>query len=448
MNKAVACACTAAFSAFFLSSPAMADNTGKCLQLYYMKSYTKAAPFCTLSAKKGNSHSQYVLGLMYSGGLGVKKNKTEAIHWLRAASKQAYAAAHYKLVKLENEADSPNNVMSKFLKKQRHNSTSGTIQKQKTTSLVQQSAVATSSMSESKASNVMQGDESTMAQKRQVPMQTQYVTGKQTKSPIITAPPFKHTKKLVTHAAPPTDDSTLYRQHLAAAKRGDANARFMLGLFYLEGRGIAPNTSRATGQFKLAAKQGQAQAQFSLGLLYYDGRGNVMQNKKMAEFWFTKAAMQGLADAQYSLGLIYANGINGNKNESEAIRWWHKAAAQKHAKSQHNLAVSYLKGTGVRANRKRAMQWFIAEAEHGDPQAQSNLGKLYSEGEWLDQSGMNAATWFYRAGETWLNMKQPDKARHAVENIRELANTRHLTVPNLFLADVLTRKINESTVLY
>ncbi len=240
------------------------------------------------------------------------------------------------------------------------------------------------------------------------------------------------------------DDKTLYQQYLRAAEHGNVHARFMLGLFYIEGRGVQKNPTQARQWIETAASQGSEEAQFTMGLLYYQGYADAQPSTKKAIFWFIKAAEQGSPEAQYSLGLIYANDTNGAKNVPEALKWWRKAATKGYAKAQHNLAVTYLNGTDVEANHDKAMQWFIKEAEQGDPQTQFNLGLLYSEGKWLDQNGSDAANWFYHAGETWINMNQTDKARQSAKKIRQLANKQHLTSPNLFLADVLISKIEES----
>jgi len=40
-------------------------------------------------------------------------------------------------------------------------------------------------------------------------------------------------------------------------------------------------------------------------------------------------------------------------------------------------------------------------------------------------------------------MKQPEKARQSAEKIRQLASEQHLTTPNLFLADVLDKKLQK-----
>jgi len=383
------------------STPARASDTEQCLQLYYMKSYTRALPFCTASAATGNDQSQYVLGLMYSNGLGVKKNKPAAIKWLQAAAEQSHAAAHYKLDQLKNDYAVP---IQQLLDNQEH--------------------TASASLTRGR-----QPDSHTTAQSQPASTHT-----------ANTEPDINMTG---TTAISSPDDQELYQHYLAAANKGDAHARFILGLLYLEGRGVQQNPRQAGKWITMAAQQGLAKAQLSTGLLYYHGYAGSAPEPKTAMYWFTKAAEQGLPEAQYSLGLIYANGSAGEKNEIEALKWWQKAAAQDYAKAQHNLALLYLNGIGVQADRHTSMQWFIREAKHNDPQAQFNLGRLYSEGKWFDQSGLDAASWFYRAGETWLNRHQPDKARQAAEKIKQLVKQQHLTVPNLFLADVLSQKIEE-----
>jgi len=406
------------FAIFLSGINANADiyaDKQQCLQQYYMKSYTHALPFCIRSAKEGNNQSQYVLGLMYSDGLGAKRNKVEAIKWLRAAAKQAHAAAHYKLEKLENESvgssDMANIYQDKF---NRGKSNLKKLKRHK-----RNHAKPFRSVTQ--------------------PPNTVDVS-------IEKHPSSAHLKmhKSPPQSSPPPDNKVLYQQYLSSAQGGDAHARFMLGLFYLEGRGIQQDSAQAGKWIKQAAMQNLPRAQFTMGLLYMQGYAGAAPNIEKATFWLARAANQGLPEAQYSMGLMLARGANGKKNEPEAIKWWHKAATQGYAKAQHNLAVIYLKGIATTVNRSKAMRWFASEAEQGDPQTQFNMGRLYSEGKWLKQSGEDAITWFYRAGETWLAMKQPKKASQAVEKIRQLGSVQHVDAANLFLAEVLTRKIKEA----
>ena len=59
--------------------------------------------------------------------------------------------------------------------------------------------------------------------------------------------------------------------------------------------------------FKLLALQGNANAQFIVGTMFQDGRG-ISQNHSTAATWFRKAAQQGMAEAQFNLGYMYSEG--------------------------------------------------------------------------------------------------------------------------------------------
>ena len=95
-----------------------------------------------------------------------------------------------------------------------------------------------------------------------------------------------------------------------------------------------------------AAKQGDAEAQYRLGIWYYDGWGTgyseIDRNRAEAIKWFRKAAEQGLADAQFILGVWYDLGgddLGGDIEEDahEAAKWLLQAAIQ-----GHKLAKLYL----------------------------------------------------------------------------------------------------------
>ena len=85
-----------------------------------------------------------------------------------------------------------------------------------------------------------------------------------------------------------------------------------------------------------AAKQGDAEAQFYLGLCYHNGDG-VEKDLSEAVKWYRKAADQGDALAQYNLGICYDNGYGVEKDLSEAVIWFRKAAVQGVAKAQDML---------------------------------------------------------------------------------------------------------------
>ena len=59
---------------------------------------------------------------------------------------------------------------------------------------------------------------------------------------------------------------------------------------------------------RLAAEQGDAEAQFILGAMYFQGRG-VLKDDAEAVRWYRLAAEQGLADGQNSLGVSWSQRI-------------------------------------------------------------------------------------------------------------------------------------------
>ena len=73
------------------------------------------------------------------------------------------------------------------------------------------------------------------------------------------------------------------------ADQGDANAQYMLGIMYANGRGVPQDYAEAMKWCRLAAEQGYARAQYMLGIMYANGRG-VPQNDVQAHMWFNLAA--------------------------------------------------------------------------------------------------------------------------------------------------------------
>lgn len=73
-----------------LSSPATAENTAA------TESHSsKAITALMVEAKKGDAKSQYQLGLRYSTGNGVPKDKIQAYMWFQRAAEQGYTDAIY-----------------------------------------------------------------------------------------------------------------------------------------------------------------------------------------------------------------------------------------------------------------------------------------------------------------------------------------------------------------
>jgi len=110
--------------------------------------------------------------------------------------------------------------------------------------------------------------------------------------------------------------------------------------------GMTPEEVKSFEGHKSKAEKGDADAQFNLGVFYVSGRG-VAKDEVEAVKWYRKAADQGLPSAQFKLGVCYENGKGVPKDEVQAISWYRKAADQGLGPAQFKLGVCYEKGKGV-----------------------------------------------------------------------------------------------------
>src|SRR5687768_8217203 len=81
----------------------------------------------------------------------------------------------------------------------------------------------------------------------------------------------------------------------------------------------------ARKEWEAAAKAGDLDASYQLGLMHANGVG-VPQDFVKAREYFTKPAEADHTDAQYSLGVLYHVGLGTEENPAEGAYWYQKAA--------------------------------------------------------------------------------------------------------------------------
>ena len=132
---------------------------------------------------------------------------------------------------------------------------------------------------------------------------------------------------------------------------------------------------QAVKHLRKAAEQGHAEAQSLLGVCYLEGKG-ILQDDKQAVYWFRKAAEQGDTDSQRHLGYCYYNGHGVYQDLQQAFYWYKKAAEQGHDYSQYFLGFCYEYGKGVKQDNKQASYWYNKAAKQGNEYAIRNLERL------------------------------------------------------------------------
>lgn len=161
----------------------------------------------------------------------------------------------------------------------------------------------------------------------------------------------------------------------AAALQDHAFAQSSLGDCYLFGRGTERDLVEGERWVRQSADAGFSIAQGSLGLMYQQGLG-VPQDDTLAERWLRLSANAGWASAQNNLGVIYEDGRGVPQSDAEAIKWYGKAAAQDDDLAEYNLGRMYEAGRGVEQSREQAINWYRLAVKHGNENASERLKAL------------------------------------------------------------------------
>ena len=286
--------------------------------------YTKAVEYYRKAAEQGSAEAQFQLCNCYANGNGVQQDYKKAIEWLEKAVKQGYAGAIKYLTHLEN---------AKF-----YSEISGLSPEE----LYQ------------KGLSYIYGD----GVPKNIQMALVYIE--------------------------------------ISAEQGNAEAQNRLGEWYERKQ----NYKKAMEFYSLAAKQGQINAMYQLGLAYHLGRG-VVHDDIMAINWLEKAASQGHAAAKIRLKKAKSNLQNMicqecQRIEKAAEKWnvESKACVEKVQNDRFDIettelspeelyrkGLAYKYGDGVSKNLQKSVVYIEKAAEQGHAEAQFLLGKCYASGQ-------------------------------------------------------------------
>ena len=161
------------------------------------------------------------------------------------------------------------------------------------------------------------------------------------------------------------------------ADQGDSRAQSLLGLIYLNGRGVQRNDPEAMKWYRRAADQGDADAQVKIGDMYFEGRA-VAQDYPEAARWYRLAADSGNATAQYNLGILYAKGEGVPLDNVLAHMWINLAAVYFTSRLPRDRAIAIretiarkLTPAEIGRAQQMAREWQIAKEHKVAPEWRS-----------------------------------------------------------------------------
>lgn len=178
----------------------------------------------------------------------------------------------------------------------------------------------------------------------------------------------------------------------------DPRLRNLLGLIYLEGKGVEKDYNKALEHLMIAAVKGDKYAEYNLGCMYAEGFG-VNKDIKKAFEWYLKSAEHGDISAQNRVGLYYDNGIGTDRNYLKAAEWYRKAADQNNKYALYNLGMLYANGYGVPQDDKKAFELYGKSATNGLVNAEYALATCYRNGKGVLQDDKKALEWYKKAAE-------------------------------------------------
>lgn len=193
-------------------------------------------------------------------------------------------------------------------------------------------------------------------------------------------------------------------QYAHEARKGVAEAQFVLSLCFLHGIGVAFNVDRAVLWIRRAAFQGYAPSEAALGRCYLVGEG-LPQNYVNATQWLRRAVKQRNANAQFLLAFCYETAIGAPYSREEALRWYTESAEQGHVGAQYRLGCLHDAGRPPYHDLNAAIQWYRRAAAQGDTFAQFNLALCYDfiqtahERTHTQQAASEAVEWYRHAAD-------------------------------------------------
>eukprot|EP00960_Hanusia_phi_P044125 756481-Hanusia_phi.AAC.8 len=173
------------------------------------------------------------------------------------------------------------------------------------------------------------------------------------------------------------DDIFQYQETLAEA--GDTRAQAWLGHRYYWGAGGVPrDRARALDYLQRAARDGNVEAQYNLGVMYAYGHG-VPKDRNESLNLFRKAAAQGYVAALNGLALSLTDGSADN-NLTEAFHYFNQSALSGNADGLYNAGLLLKDGRGVEKNEKLALTYMTNAVLLDHQAARLALAMMYIEG--------------------------------------------------------------------
>ena len=363
-----------------------------------------AAEWCLRAGTAGNSWAQFQEANMLFDGLGVARNPTEALLWMRKAADQGHELAKRDLADIEsaNELDQGDRAR-RFLDVALRYVTNDPPNQIAAFRWMHRAADLGNPIAQLNFANMLLAGYGMDAP--QPAMSIPYFQNAADQGNVDAM--FKLGVVYANGEAGEPNRAEGIRLVTAAAERSHPAAMFELGELLISGNGVKQDVGAGIAYIERSAQAAYPEAQFILGLQLLSG-DVIKRDVTGGVELLTKAADAGLVQAQAVLGQLLYNGESIPPDQEKARTLLGLAATAGSADAMLALAKIELApgGGGAQASR----EWYLRAARRMDPRAFIALAEGSSDGSLGEVSGFQAYSWAAAAVGIYPGNKEYDRA--------------------------------------
>ena len=424
--------------------------------MYYLgegveQNHKQAFAWYLLAAEQGDANAQYSLGNLYLLGEGIQPNQEEAIFWYQKSAGQGHQAAISRLQSISQEtsesvtADDSNQYAGAPVEQTADTDIVVADNQSPENSTSKKSDLFDQLFGDEEQQNEVIVEDESIPLEKPTPTTISSDNSKKPRANLDLQPgPIVNEKALeetVLYEPITQDNPELYGLY-QKAREGDADAQYIIGKAFYQGRGVTQNYDQAFLWFRRSAENGHADAQFQLGNIYLMGEG-VLQDDYEALYWYELAAKQNHREAQqnldslkqytesknqyagsvektetldviesvesitpktanetsdaqmqYQQGIKYSIGDGVERDYEKAFQLFKQSAEAGHVPAQYQLGIAYAFGEGIGKDITESFKWMEKSARGGDLLAQRQLASMYLSGNGTEKNRVNATAWY------------------------------------------------------
>lgn len=176
------------------------------------------------------------------------------------------------------------------------------------------------------------------------------------------------------------DYEEAYKWYDEAAKQGNADGFYGLGLIYANGYGVDKDYVKAIENLNISVQKNHTKACVLCGKLYFEGGYGLDKDERHAVELWIKAAELNDPEGLFRYGLCLKDGIQVPRNETKAYECFKKSAEIGDIESQYMVGYCLFNGVGVKQNKEEAYLWLTKAKEKGNELAKQLIYEGYYAG--------------------------------------------------------------------